>query len=87
MEDCHPLLKGSRKTVKGYSHGLSSNQMEVMASMCDAIFPSIPLNKEISQDQVVSSFYTTSGSQFPLPDEVFPPYFMDIFNVSFSLSL
>ncbi|XP_045812792.1 long-chain-alcohol oxidase FAO2-like [Trifolium pratense] len=69
MEDCHPQLRGGRKKGKGYIHGLSTNQIEVMASMCETLFPSIPLNKENSQDQVISSFYTTSGSQFPLPDE------------------
>ncbi|XP_004493801.1 long-chain-alcohol oxidase FAO2 [Cicer arietinum] len=69
MEDCHPLLRGGRKTEKGYSHGLSTSQMHVMASICDTLFPSLPLNKHISQNQILSSFYSASGSHFPFPDE------------------
>ncbi|GAU43435.1 hypothetical protein TSUD_334980 [Trifolium subterraneum] len=69
MEDCHPLLRGGRRKEKGYNHGLSTTQMHVMATICDTLFPSLPLNKENSQDEVLSSFYSTSGSQFPLPDE------------------
>ncbi|KAK2417828.1 long-chain-alcohol oxidase FAO4A [Trifolium repens] len=69
MEDCHPLLRGGRRKEIGYSHGLSTAQMHVMATICDTLFPSLPLNKEFSQDEVLSSFYSTSGSQFPFPDE------------------
>ncbi|KAL5059730.1 hypothetical protein RYX36_031334 [Vicia faba] len=66
MEDCHPLLRGGRRKEKGYSHGLSTTHMHVLASICDTLFPSIQFNNE---NQPLSSFYTTSGSQFPFPDE------------------
>jgi long-chain-alcohol oxidase len=80
MEDCHPLLRGGRRKEKGYSHGLSTAQMHVMATICDTLFPSLPLNKEFSQDEVLSSFYSTSGSQFPFPDEVLSsPHFMHFY--------
>lgn len=69
MEDSHPLLRGGRGKEKGYSHGFLTSQMHVLASICDTLFPSIPLNKEVSQDENLSSFYSTSGSQFPFPDE------------------
>lgn len=72
-ENCHPLLRGgNRRREKGYSHGLSTSQMHVMASICDALFPSLPfneLNKDNSQNQPLSTFYNTSASQFPFPDE------------------
>ncbi|XP_027350019.1 long-chain-alcohol oxidase FAO2 [Abrus precatorius] len=67
-ESCHPLLRGGRKRIeKGYNHGLSTIQMDVMASICDTLFPS--LNKDSSKDQAFSAFYNTSASQFPFPDE------------------
>nr|KYP62436.1 putative GMC-type oxidoreductase Rv0492c/MT0511/MT0512 family [Cajanus cajan] len=68
-ESCHPLLKGGRRREKGYSHGLSTTQMHVMASICDTLFPSLPLNNQNSQHQPLSTFYNTSASQLPFPDE------------------
>jgi hypothetical protein len=83
MEDSHPLLRGGRRKEKGYSHGFLTSQMHVLASICDTLFPSIPLNKEVSQDENLSSFYTTSGSQFPFPDEVLFHQFYPFFNLFF----
>lgn len=71
-EECHPLLRGgNRRKDKGggYTHGFSNNQMHVMASICDALFPSLSFNNETSQ-QLLSPFYSASGSQYPFPDEV-----------------
>ncbi|KHN02487.1 Long-chain-alcohol oxidase FAO2 [Glycine soja] len=69
-ESCHPLLRGGRRREeKGYNHGLSTTQMHVMAAICDALIPSLPLNKDTSQDQALSDFYNTSASQLPFPDE------------------
>ncbi|KAK7336889.1 hypothetical protein VNO77_17440 [Canavalia gladiata] len=72
-ESCHPLLRGGRKIrEKGYSHGLSKTQMHVMATMCDTLLPSLPLESlkmENSEHQALSTFYKTSGSQAPFPDE------------------
>lgn len=80
MEDCHPLLRGGRRKEKGYSHGLSTTQMHVLASICDTLFPSIILNNE---NQSLSSFYRASGSQFPFPDEViFQPFYIHFFYLS-----
>jgi len=79
MEDSHPLLRGGRRKEKGYSHGFSTSQMHVLASICDTLFPSIPSNKQVSQDESLSSFYSTSGSQFPFPDEVlFHKFYLSI---------
>ncbi|MED6185048.1 long chain fatty acid oxidase [Stylosanthes scabra] len=74
MEDgksCHPLLRGGNKREKGYSHGLSSSQIQVMASFCEALLPSLPLNKEQDpqNSDALSAFYNVSGSQAPFPDE------------------
>ena len=83
MEDSHPLLRGGRRKEKGYSHGFSTSQMHVLASICDILFPSILLNKQVSQDESLSSFYSTSGSQFPFPDEVLFHQIYPFFNVFF----
>lgn len=71
-EECHPLLRGgNRRKDKDYSHGFSKTQMHVMASICDTLFPSLSFNKETSQQhQLLSPFYSASGSQYPFPDEV-----------------
>ncbi|KAL4330142.1 hypothetical protein AHAS_Ahas13G0370500 [Arachis hypogaea] len=71
MEDrkkFHPLLRGGNKREKGYSHGLSSSQMQVMASFCEVLLPSLPLNKE--QNYTLSTFYNISDSHAPFFYEV-----------------
>ncbi|KAL9689171.1 hypothetical protein QQ045_033605 [Rhodiola kirilowii] len=70
----HPLLSG--KGESKYQHGLSAREMEVMASLCEAYFPSLPgeladKNAELGHIDITAawSFYEASGSQYPLPDE------------------
>lgn len=69
---CHPLLKGGRRETK-YSHGFSSSDLEVISSIAETFFPSLP-TAEFVDDQTpipaVQSFYQTSASQYPIPDEV-----------------
>ncbi|RYR52932.1 hypothetical protein Ahy_A06g027789 [Arachis hypogaea] len=86
MEDgknCHPLLRGGNRREKGYSHGLSSSQMQVMASFCEALLPSLPLNKE--QNHALSAFYSVSGSQAPFPDETAEIMFKRVMPQAWSL--
>ncbi|OWM62763.1 long-chain-alcohol oxidase FAO2-like isoform X2 [Punica granatum] len=71
--ECHPLLRGWKKEVRGYSHGLSSAQIQSLAAICEAVIPPLPLDsmsKELSSNEAVCSFYNASGSQHPIPDEV-----------------
>ncbi|KAK7284138.1 hypothetical protein RJT34_18878 [Clitoria ternatea] len=68
-ESCHPLLRGDRRKEKGYRHGLSRSQMHVMASFCDALFPSLPFDSSNNQNSENQAFYTASASHFPFPDE------------------
>ncbi|KAL2530299.1 Long-chain-alcohol oxidase FAO3 [Forsythia ovata] len=50
--------------------------METLTSICEVILPSLPLNSEeisAKNDQskrAIQSFYNSSGSQYPIPDEV-----------------
>ncbi|KAF2294918.1 hypothetical protein GH714_027013 [Hevea brasiliensis] len=58
-----------------YSHGLSSSQIRSLAALCETFIPPLPvddLNKEIPVNklQAVRSFYKSSGSEPPIPDEV-----------------
>ncbi|QCD97758.1 long-chain-alcohol oxidase FAO2 [Vigna unguiculata] len=62
--NCHPLLRGGRRE-KGYSHGLSTSQMHVMASICHTLFPFAP-SEETSQHQQPLS---PSVSHVPFPEE------------------
>ncbi|KAL2321069.1 hypothetical protein Fmac_030038 [Flemingia macrophylla] len=69
-ESCHPLLRGGRTREKDYSHGLSTTQIHVMASICDTLYPSLPLNDQNSQhQQLLSTFYNMSASHVPFSDE------------------
>uniref|UniRef100_A0A2P2KCW6 Long-chain-alcohol oxidase FAO1-like n=1 Tax=Rhizophora mucronata TaxID=61149 RepID=A0A2P2KCW6_RHIMU len=69
----HPLLRGRIRENKNI-HGFSSGEMRTLASICEAIWPSLPSNsvegKEDSPSMAVQTFYQVSGSQFPFPDEV-----------------
>lgn len=74
----HPLLSGKRGTYK-YHHRLSPEEMEVMASVCETLFPSVPGEMANTNENTklchtdassIRSFYESSGSQYPLPDEV-----------------
>uniref|UniRef100_A0A2P2QVL4 Long-chain-alcohol oxidase n=1 Tax=Rhizophora mucronata TaxID=61149 RepID=A0A2P2QVL4_RHIMU len=73
-ERCHPLLRGGRR-VSSYSHGFSSWQMQSLAAMCETLIPPLAVDKEFPEDNdklkaALYSFYKTSGSCPPLPDEV-----------------
>lgn len=73
-EECHPSLKGGRRETK-YSHGLSSKELETLASICETFLPPLSLNhdppeKDGQSQKAIQSFYEASGSQYPIPDEV-----------------
>ncbi|PSR89785.1 Long-chain-alcohol oxidase [Actinidia chinensis var. chinensis] len=71
--ESHPLLRGGKKDCSSYSHGLSSNQIQSLSAMCEALIPPLPLNKEhptSPNNQSLNSFYQISGSHPPIPDEV-----------------
>ncbi|CAI0558815.1 unnamed protein product [Linum tenue] len=63
----HPLLSGQRKQSK-YSHGLSSLEIQSLASLCDTFFPSLPPPPSVDRD--ISDFYKLSAGKSPVPDEV-----------------
>ncbi|OVA02353.1 Glucose-methanol-choline oxidoreductase [Macleaya cordata] len=73
----HPLLRGEKN--KGtYSHGLSSFEIQSLSAMCETLIPSLPLDPELQirsvdnplRQEALQSFYSASGSQKPIPDEV-----------------
>ncbi|KAL9285063.1 hypothetical protein ACSQ67_024593 [Phaseolus vulgaris] len=60
--NCHPLLRGGRRE-KGYSHGLSTSQMHVMASICNTLFPSLPLDPLTNEtSQPLSPCYNNTSA-------------------------
>ncbi|KAL3812454.1 hypothetical protein ACJIZ3_013722 [Penstemon smallii] len=69
--ESHPLLRGGRRETK-YSHGLSSSQLQTLTSICEVLLP--PCNENIpnydQSNKEIQSFYKSSGSQYPIPDEV-----------------
>ncbi|XP_031259797.1 long-chain-alcohol oxidase FAO1-like [Pistacia vera] len=72
-KECHPLLSGRRKARSNYSHGFSSAEMQTLATICDTILPSIPLEEKQDHpagNKALEYFYKASGSQAPIPDEV-----------------
>ncbi|KAB5564039.1 hypothetical protein DKX38_004093 [Salix brachista] len=73
--ECHPLLSGVRNRANKYKHGLSSAEMESLSSLCETILPSVSPIPELDGQQnqptkAVQAFYTASGSQTPMPDEM-----------------
>ncbi|PHT86337.1 Long-chain-alcohol oxidase FAO1 [Capsicum annuum] len=64
--ECHSSLKGGR-TNSPYTHGFSSSQMQTIASFCETLIPPIP---SCSNNKAVDSFFASSGSQPPYPNEV-----------------
>ena len=79
-KQCHPLLRerriggGDFRKSSG-SHGLSEAEMESLKSICEVLIP--PLTnldsfegKEESTNEAVKLFYSSSGAQTPIPDEV-----------------
>ncbi|XP_031122958.1 long-chain-alcohol oxidase FAO2-like isoform X2 [Ipomoea triloba] len=66
----HPLLKGGRGRENGYSHGLSSSQIEALSSICEALIPPLPPPEhDEKSSEAIRLFYASSASQSPLPDE------------------
>ncbi|KAJ0622723.1 putative long-chain-alcohol oxidase [Helianthus annuus] len=67
----HPLLRGGTKQRK-YHHGLSSSQIRSLAAICEAFIPPISPHPDLKSNpnQAVRSFYSASGSQYPIPQEV-----------------
>lgn len=74
-KECHPLLKGGRREGK-YTHGLTSSDMETLASICEVFLPPIQQNSvhdikiEGQTDEQIQSFLKASGSENLVPDEV-----------------
>lgn len=69
--ECHPTLKGGRRETK-YSHGYPPYELETLTSISEAFIPPIPLNSdEDSTNKAADSFYQSSASQYPVPDEVY----------------
>ncbi|KAK7257333.1 hypothetical protein RIF29_31220 [Crotalaria pallida] len=77
--ECHPLLKGGSGENK-YKHGFSAAEMDSLASMCEIVLPPLPMDslkirKEDHQhdhqtSEAVKSFWNTSASRYPIPNEV-----------------
>ncbi|KAL7151618.1 hypothetical protein ABFS83_04G043800 [Erythranthe nasuta] len=68
----HPLLSGGNlKEKPKYMHGFSSSQIQSLAAVCEALIPSLPTNgvNQISDDNALYSYYTSSASQTPFPNE------------------
>lgn len=68
----HPLLGGGRRE-SSYSHGFSSAQIQTLAAICGTLIPSLPtdtINNQNPLDESLHSFYKSSGSESPIPDEV-----------------
>ena len=74
--ECHPLLSGGRTRESKHNHGLSSAEMDSLASLCETILPSLPPpvttldGKQNQPTTAVQALYRASGSQTPIPDEV-----------------
>ncbi|KAK9287997.1 hypothetical protein L1049_016442 [Liquidambar formosana] len=69
--ECHPLLRGGRTQSK-YSHGFTSSEMDSLAAICETLLPPLPpISLEKDQPtKAEQTFYKTSGSKCPIPDEV-----------------
>ncbi|CAH9129471.1 unnamed protein product [Cuscuta epithymum] len=63
-----PSLKGGRRRKK-YSHGLSPSQYQALASICEALIPPQPPPATGDDPKSLSSFYSSSASDPPFPDE------------------
>ncbi|GLT99330.1 hypothetical protein SLE2022_167730 [Rubroshorea leprosula] len=70
------LLKGEEgeEGHGRYHHGFNSAQMQSLASLCEAVFPSLPMDstdgEEEKSNKVLQLFLNASASQPPIPDEV-----------------
>ena len=69
-----PLLSGEKREG-GYNHGFSSAEIQTLASVSEAVFPSLSPNsnfegKENQPSKAVQAFLEASASESPIPDEV-----------------
>jgi len=74
-EKSHPRLRASWEG-KTYKHGFSSSEIDSLTSICEAVFPPLdppPHLDEYDHHQIngsLQSFFQSSASQKPIPDEV-----------------
>ncbi|KAL8525139.1 hypothetical protein ACS0TY_014671 [Phlomoides rotata] len=75
-KECHPLLKGGRRETK-YTHGYSASEIQTLMSISEVLLPPIPphvshdnTTKDEHNQSAVDSFFQSSASQYPVPDEV-----------------
>ncbi|XP_028051793.1 long-chain-alcohol oxidase FAO2-like [Camellia sinensis] len=78
--ESHPLLRRGKRernnSSSSYSHGFSTSQIQSLSAICEALIPSLPLpnhvhsNQHPQQSQSLHSFYQSSASHPPFPDEV-----------------
>ncbi|KAL5702365.1 long-chain-alcohol oxidase [Ranunculus cassubicifolius] len=76
----HKLLRGGRQQGSNnnqFHHNFSSNELQSLSSICEAFIPSIqpnPLQPAFSKvdppNKSLQSFYLSSASQHPIPNEV-----------------
>lgn len=64
-KECHSSLKGGRINSP-YTHSFSSSQIQTIASFCETLIPPFPP----CDNKVLHSFFTSSASQPPYPNEV-----------------
>jgi long-chain-alcohol oxidase len=73
----HPLLRGKKREKGEYTHGFSQAQIQSLSAICATFIPSVPMEdihvsngKEGPPSKALQEFYTASGADFNIPDEV-----------------
>lgn len=68
----HPLLRGGNLSVKlqNYRHGFSSSQIQSLTAVCEALIPSIHHHDGQDKSKALHSYYISSASHPPFPDQV-----------------
>ncbi|XP_065876496.1 long-chain-alcohol oxidase FAO2-like [Euphorbia lathyris] len=79
-DSCHPLLNGVRRrrttsSLTPYTHGFSSAQIQSLSAVCGTLIPSLTFDDFANQfpperREAARSFYESSASDLPIPDEV-----------------
>ncbi|KVI03879.1 hypothetical protein Ccrd_017835, partial [Cynara cardunculus var. scolymus] len=67
--------EGRRSSDSKYTHGFSSSQIQSLAAISEAFIPPIPVPSNPTpspnhNQSAVNFFYSASGSQHPVPQEV-----------------